>query len=270
MTQLAVRELHSSALARVADVACGAPRSPRGGPEWSAEAELILPRRGVFALHRRDGVTVADATTAVLLGAGEEYRVSHPGGHGDACTALAFARDTLEEALGTPRRRSAPLRPATQRRAALLTAALRRGLDPLAADEAALLLLAGVAADVRATRVASPAAERRADAVRALLAAEPTARWRLDAVAAAVHCSPFHLARQFRAATGETIARHLMRLRLALAAERIAGGERDLARLASDLGFAHHSHFSARFRGLFGTTPRELRTIVTARTCARP
>ena len=175
MKQLDVRELHTSALARVADVACGAPRSPRGGPEWSAEPELIIPRRGVFALHRRDGVTVADATTAVLLDAGEEYRVSHPGGHGDACTALAFAGDTLEEAVGARRRLAAPLRPATQRRAALFTAALRRGPDPLAADEGALLLLADVAADVRATRVAAPAAERRADAVRALLAADPTA-----------------------------------------------------------------------------------------------
>jgi AraC-like DNA-binding protein len=269
MTQLAVRELHASALARVADVACRAARSPRGGPEWSAEPELIVPRRGVFALHRRGGVTVADATTAVLLGAGEEYRVSHPGGHGDACTVLAFASDTLEEAVGVPRKPAAPLRPATQRRAALFTAALRRGPDPLAADEGALLLLADVAADVRATRVASRAAERRADAVRAVLAADPTAHWRLDTVAAAVHSSPFHLARQFRAETGETIARHLMRLRLALAAERIAGGERNLARLASDLGFAHHSHLSARFRGLFGATPRELRTIATAGTGAR-
>ncbi len=268
--QLHVRELHTGALARVTDVACAAPRSPRGEPEWTAEPKLVVPRRGVFAVHRRDGVTVADAATAVLLGAGEEYRVSHPGGHGDACTVLAFAPDALEEAVGARRAAAAPLRPATQRRTALFTAALRRGADPLAADEGALLLLSDVATDVRAPRVATPAAARRADAVRALLAADPTAPWRLDAVAAAVRSSPFHLARQFRAATGETIARHLTRLRLALAAERVAGGERDLARLAIDLGFAHHSHFSARFRALFGTTPSELRRIVTAEAGARP
>ena len=270
MKQLEVRALHTSALARVADVACAAPRSPRGEPEWSTEPELIVPRRGVFAVHRRDGVTVADAATAVLLRGGEEYRVSHPGGHGDACTVLGFAPDALEEAVGPSRALAAPLRPATQRRAALFTAALRRGPDPLAADEGALLLLADVAADVTARPAAAPAAARRADAVRALLAADPTAPWRLEAVAAAVRCSPFHLARQFRATTGETIARHLMRLRLALAAERVAGGERDLARLASDLGFAHHSHLSARFRALFGATPSELRRIVTAEAGARP
>ncbi len=270
MKQIHVRVLHASTSARVADVACAAPRSPRGATEWSAEPQLIVPRRGVFAVHRRDSVTVADATTAVLLGADEEYRVSHPGGHGDACTALEFAPDVMEEAVGARRALAAPLRPSTQRRAALFTAELRRGADPLAADEGALLLLADVAADARALPPAAPAAARRADEVRALLAAEPTAPWRLDAVAAAVRCSPFHLARQFRAATGETIARHLTRLRLALAAERVAGGERDLARLASDLGFAHHSHLSARFRALFGTTPSELRRIVTAEPGARP
>jgi AraC family transcriptional regulator len=79
-----------------------------------------------------------------------------------------------------------------------------------------------------------------------------------------VHCSPFHLARQFRAATGQTIARHLLRLRLSLALERIAAGETSLARLASDLGFAHHSHLTARFHAMFATTPSQLRTILTA------
>lgn len=107
MKQLDVRELHASALARVADVACAAPRSPRGGREWSAEPELIVPRRGVFAVHRRDGVIVADAATAVLLGAEEEYRVSHPSGHGDACTVLAFAPDARRSARARARRAAA-------------------------------------------------------------------------------------------------------------------------------------------------------------------
>lgn len=270
MKLLQVTELHASPLARLADVACAAPRSPSGEPEWSAAPELIVPRRGVFAVHRRDGVSVADAATAVLLGGDEEYRVSHPGAHGDACTVLALAPDALEEAVGGRRGLTIPLRAATQRRAALFTAALRRAPEPLAADEGALLLLADVAADVRAAPVVAPVAARRADAVRTLVAADPTAHWRLDAIAAAVSCSPFHLARQFRAATGETIGRHLTRLRLALAAERVAGGERDLARLASELGFAHHSHLSARFRALFGTTPSDLRRFVTAQAGARP
>ncbi len=70
--------------------------------------------------------------------------------------------------------------------------------------------------------------------------------------------------------------RYLVRLRLGEALDRLAQGERDLATLATDLGFAHHSHFTASFRTTYGTTPAavrdcltrarlgELRTILTA------
>jgi transcriptional regulator GlxA family with amidase domain len=43
----------------------------------------------------------------------------------------------------------------------------------------------------------------------------------------------------------------------------MAEGERDLARLAVSTGFAHHSHFSLRFRSVFGLTPTEARDILT-------
>jgi AraC-like DNA-binding protein len=38
-----------------------------------------------------------------------------------------------------------------------------------------------------------------------------------------------------------------------------------LARLAVELGFAHHSHFSARFRSVFGMTPTAVRNTLTHR-----
>jgi AraC family transcriptional regulator len=101
-----------------------------------------------------------------------------------------------------------------------------------------------------------PAQHLRVERARALLASDPARSWNLAAVARGVDCSPFHFARQFRSITGETIARYLLRLRLALALERLAEGEDDLRRrLARDLGFAHHSHLSARFRTVFGLTP---------------
>jgi AraC-like DNA-binding protein len=83
-----------------------------------------------------------------------------------------------------------------------------------------------------------------------------------------VHCSPYHLARQFRNATGTTIAEHLMDLRLTLAVERLERGDDDLARLAADLGFASHSHFTARFRQRLGCVPSHLRKTVIARCTA--
>jgi AraC family transcriptional regulator len=250
----AARLLRTS-LVEAHDVVCDAPRSACGAAEHNAAAEVLVPRRGVFALHRGRAVTVADAGTAVVLGCRDEYRVSHPGGDGDRCVVLRFAPALHEEAFGDLAGRSAPLP----------FAAALRARRPLA-EEDAMLLLADVA---RSPAVRpSPAARRAAD-VGALLASDPGRRWRLDAVARAVHCSPFHLARQFHAATGETIARHLVRLRLALALERLREGEDDLARLAADLGFASHSHFSARFRAAFGAPPSQVRKTLTARGAGR-
>jgi AraC family transcriptional regulator len=50
---------------------------------------------------------------------------------------------------------------------------------------------------------------------------------------------------------------------LALALERLAGDERDIARLAIETGFAHHSHFTARFHRTFGITPKHARQMLT-------
>jgi len=147
------------------------------------------------------------------------------------------------------------------------------------AEELALLLLDRIGRDL-----GSPGSSRqpgrhqwdRVQEVRGFLAAAPGRRWRLGDVARLVHGSPFHLARQFRAITGESVASYLLRLRVALALERLAQGETDLSVMAADLGFATHSHFSARFRSVLGVSPSwvrdslasariaELRTIVTA------
>jgi AraC-like DNA-binding protein len=223
----------------------------------------VLPRRGVFAVHRRGDPVVADGNSALVLGADDEYRVSHPGDGGDECTVLAVAPELLEEALGDHRARHGTLRASTQLSTRVLTVVARRAVSALAVEEAALLALDAVAADLTGPATTRPA-RRYVHEACALLAADPEAPWRLDALARAVHCSPFHLARQFRAATGETVSRYLLRLRLALAMERMAAGESSLARLAHDLGFAHHSHFSARFRAVFGATPSDVRKIVTA------
>ena len=44
--------------------------------------------------------------------------------------------------------------------------------------------------------------------------------------------------------------------------ERIAGGERDLARMAADLGFADQSHLCRVVRAETGTTPAALRAAL--------
>jgi AraC family transcriptional regulator len=243
---LHVRPVFTGPLVRVADVICCAPRGGCGAEEHSTAPQVVVPRRGVFTLHRGQQTVTVDAMTAVVLHG--EYRVSHPADGGDRCTVLAFAPELHEEAL-----RDARILRATQR------LAITHASEQLEAEEQALHLLAALAAapPLRATP--------RVQEVRELLAARPTQRWTLTDIGLAVHASPYHLARQFRAATGQTIARHLLGLRLALALDRLQEGEDDLARLAADLGFAGHSHFTERFRRAYGTTPSQARKILTAR-----
>lgn len=197
--------------------------------------------------------------------------VSHPTDGGDGCTVLVLPPELLEEALGSIAGRQVGVRPVDHLAVCLVTRVLRHpAADQLDAEDAALLLLSSLsrAFAEQATDEGSclgPAQRLRVEQARALLASSPAARWDLRTVGRAVRCSPFHLAREFRAATGETISRYLLRLRLGAAVERLAEGERDIAALAIDIGFAHHSHFSARFRKAFGITPTQARDMLTKR-----
>ena len=77
-----------------------------------------------------------------------------------------------------------------------------------------------------------------------------------------LYVSPSHLSRAFRAQTGETLSRYRNRVRVRLALERLAAGERSLARLAVDLGFADHAHLTRAVRREHGAPPSELRTLL--------
>ena len=74
-------------------------------------------------------------------------------------------------------------------------------------------------------------------------------------MAKALGCSPYHLSRIFHREAGLPMRRYLDRCRLRTALERLAEGEKDLAGLALDLGYADHSHFSNAFRREFGMSP---------------
>lgn len=58
---------------------------------------------------------------------------------------------------------------------------------------------------------------------------------------------------------GTTIHDYLRRQRLRAALEPLAETSTDLARLALDLGFSSHSHFTGAFRREFGRTPSPAR-----------
>jgi AraC family transcriptional regulator len=82
----------------------------------------------------------------------------------------------------------------------------------------------------------------------------------LERMAAVAHLSPYHFARQFRAATGlapyqYVIARRVERAQQLLRQEDELG----LAEVAFRTGFSDQSHFSSHFKRIVGVTPRQFR-----------
>lgn len=123
-----------------------------------------------------------------------------------------------------------------------------------------------------------PARDRRSDATsrpieahrvlveraQAILASSPDAPHPLADVARAIGASPFHLAHVFQAEVGMAVHKYLVRLRLIASLGPLSAGVANLSRLAIELGFSHHSHFTAAFRRTFGRPPSEVRRLLTA------
>jgi AraC-like DNA-binding protein len=294
------------------DVECGPCGSRPGRQEESQRPAIVAVRRGLFVREdRRDQVT-ADTSQIVFFNAGEGYRVSHPAGGGDGCTALCYSEDLLRsafggggsaEALRAFPRTHAPARPGFLLRLHMLRGALRQpGRDGVQIEEMALDLLAeaasasgidgsdgasveigrpqrrGEAGAPRAWRTvgmpepslasaidlprgsaARRALRERVDECRWLLVARMAEPLGLGALGRAVGVSPWHLHRAFRAVTGSPIHRYRTQLRVRAALDRLAEGETDLTRLALDLGFSSHAHFTTAFRRVFGCTPSGIR-----------
>ncbi len=284
---LSICALCHSAGVSVYDVQCRPTDFARGAEECVRAHQVVFPRRGVFSIEAGGRELLADPNHALFFNRDEAYRVSHPAGCGDDCTVLAFdeplAREAIAEwdpaaAESTQPFRSA--RVACDQRAFWWQDRLRQGaladqLDPLGLEETALQLLRALLASsyrgqaaVTARRARAGTARLHAEQVQRaslLLATRFGEELSLSAIARAVHSSPFHLARVFRAHSGLSLHQYRHRLRLREALRRLAEGETDLSALALELGFSSHSHLSAAFRAAFGLSPSQARNLRGAR-----
>ena len=79
----------------------------------------------------------------------------------------------------------------------------------------------------------------------------------LGEIAAAAGLSPFHFARQFKAATGHPPHEYLVRPRVDRAQEllRTHGRRWTMAAIAQECGFSDQSHLARQFRRVLGVTP---------------
>lgn len=256
----------------IADVACRHPAGRGHGGEPSPGLALVFVRRGTFVRNADGADMLLDPTTAYAMNAGEEQRYDHLDDHGDDCTALLVTPQVVAGLWGGETELPSgalPTSPAIDLEHRLLLAAARRGDDPHEVLERAFYLLAmtfEVRDDRRASsgRPVTPRAQRAlADGVRAALAVDCNRS--LPALARELAVSPHHLSRVFRSVSGATVARHRMRLRARDAMEQLAGGERNLARVAAEAGFADESHLSRVLRSETGSTPAALRRALAKR-----
>jgi AraC family transcriptional regulator len=82
----------------------------------------------------------------------------------------------------------------------------------------------------------------------------------LEQMAAVVHLSPYHFARQFKAATGLPPYQYVITRRVERAQHLLrADGKLGLAEVALRAGFSDQSHFSFHFKRIVGVTPRQFR-----------
>lgn len=256
--------LFESSQLSVLDSRC---RHPRGGPGHERGDEpthLALLSRGSFRYHLGRRSHLGDGCTALLHRAGTEYRVGHPGEEGDDATVVVLGPALFEElfAARTTPSPELPLAPGTQLLHARVRATLTSATeDLLSREERTLELLHAVVNPGTTTlRRAIGAAPRRAvSRARELLAVNLSTNLRLEALAAEARCSAFHLMRLFRAETGRSLRAYRRELRVSAALARLGDGERDLARLALELGFSHHSHLTDSFRQVLGVSPAKVR-----------
>jgi AraC-like DNA-binding protein len=266
---LGVRTLLHEAGVEVFDVVCSHRRGRGDEEEVSGGYAVVLVRRGCFVRAVDGCETLLDPTLAYCMSPGEEQRYDHPHDGGDVCTSLALDVDLLASLWGGDPQLpsgSAPISSAIDVEHRLLLSELRRSPDRHASVERAIALTAATLEQSDKRRVASgrpaTARARRAlsDGARELLACDVDRS--LPELARLLAVSPHHLSRAFHQITGQTIARHRMRLRVRDALERIAGGERSLARVAADAGFADQSHLCRVVGEETGMTPSALRRML--------
>jgi AraC-like DNA-binding protein len=269
--------LNSQVLHAGTDVVLGRFRCVPGDPLWHTENVvahgdlLVLPGTAVLLSRGRERI-VADRNRAVLYADGLTYRraLVHP--TGDDCVFVRISPALVEElrsaggAVPSPGSwLSAEIPDEDYARQRVLSAASSGRRDAQLSAEAIEEEVLGLVAMTcrRGTSNHRPrgSAEELADSVRLVLGSRPAhVRWTLGEIPLEIGYSVFHMSRLFRDATGSTVHAYAERLRLRAAFDRVVGGERDLAQLGNELGFASHSHFTSRFRRAFGFPPSALRS----------
>ncbi|HEX3107579.1 MAG TPA: AraC family transcriptional regulator, partial [Thermoanaerobaculia bacterium] len=200
---------------------------------------FVFPRSSTKLLFAGGRTVTATPATTIFYNEGQEYRRERIDGI-DASDWFMAAEDVVRDVVtrydnSAADRGSKIFRLASGRAAGRLYLRQRRihqqlatgAIDPLDADEAIVNLLDAAVREACGVRPGpspiTPAERQEVVAkVMAVIAARPAANLPLRELAKAANCSPYHLCRIFRGATGYTITayKHALRLHIALGALR--------------------------------------------------
>lgn len=227
---------------------------------YEAETQILLTLDGSFVYHVGQARQFVDANRVAFVQAGQTSADSHPTG-----SEVSYLVLTPDPALIGGRRLShtapatAELQVAAARWVAVLRA--RAAIEPLVAEEQAIRIASAALAGLGSSDTVRPAAATRlAERAKALLT--PSGRpIGLTSLARQLAVSPAYLSDAFRQAAGLPLVRYQLRLRLVRALAELPHAD-DLTRLAFELGFSSHSHFTTAFRTTMGMTPSQYRRQV--------
>ncbi len=280
--------LFRGALFAIDDWCCAGHDTPGGREEWCHDDRIVVTRRGAWELEIAGDACLADPGAATFWNGHASYRVRHPAGGGDHCTVFrltVLGTQALRELSESPRacqkghtfaHRTRPIDGQSyllHRR--VLESARQAGnaVCPLSIEEPALALLRRLstvnAADSAPDRPRETS-RRCVGQAREIIARDFMQPLTVEGIAREVNCSPFHLSRLFRRATGVTLYRAVVRMRLREGLERVLDEPRNVSGIALAMGFASHSHFTDAFRAEYGCSPSEARRTRSASVHPRP
>jgi AraC-like DNA-binding protein len=258
---------------------CGPVHSKFKGSHQIGGTLMVFPRTGVIITHAGQEPVVADSNKVMFYNDGQIYSRGKLSDKGDLCEWFKFDSRLVTEAIRSfdPYVDDHPCQPFQFSHAPSdPTSYLLQRLvvdhilntpdpDPLFIEETVMHILRRVIVNsYRQQGTASiqqkGASDREvAEALQKALALCFEQNPSLEQLSQQLNYSPFYLCRTFRKHTGISIHRYLNQLRLRASLESVTQANSDLSRLAMQLGFASHSHFTEAFRKTFGTAPSSLR-----------
>jgi AraC-like DNA-binding protein len=253
----------------VSAVTCRQDHTRWSPAETRGDYRVVLVRRGRFHRAASGRTAELDPTLGYVGVPHQEERFAHPAG-GDLCTAVSLAPTLWRTLTGDG---PDPVASAVYVDARLelahrrLHAAASAGDVDFALAEHLLHLLALTLERVAAAWAPVDLPTRSADqtwvaAAREAIAADHPASHGLFPLARLLGVSPYRLSRAFTGELGVSLTRYRNRVRVSRALQRLEDGERNLAALAADLGFADQAHLCRTIRTHLGHTPTALRCLL--------